>query len=301
MSVDAKARELLLDNDAEATAAWRAADPAHDEAMREAQRTWTALGRTSYGRDGRWRLEAGRRAPRWAVPAAAMAASIAVAAVIAPQVLARPDQSVRTAVAQTGAVSLPGGERIYVGARSRVDVRARTATLRDGEAFFDASNGPLTVVAKGAVIRATGAKFNVRCTPDGLQIAVLEGRVRVLTRTWPLAAPTPAANLSTGQQLRLEGARIATAGPVSGDPAGWRKGRLLYADAPLREVVADANRYSAHPIRLASKDLGDLRVTVSFRTTAVDELIANLDAGLPVKAEREADGDIVLEGDQTPR
>jgi transmembrane sensor len=300
MSIDAKARELLLDNDPNAIADWRAEGPAHDEAMREAQLTWSALGRTSYARDGRWRLDATRRSPRWAMPAA-MAASITVAAIIAPQVLARPDQSVRTTTAQTGAVSLPGGERIYVGARSRVDVRARTATLKDGEAFFDASTGPLTVFAKGAVIRATGAKFNVRCTPDGLQIAVLEGRVQVLTRTWPLAAPTPAANLSTGQQLRLEGTQVATAGPVSGDPAGWRKGRLLYADTPLREVVADANRYSAHPIRLASRDIGDLRVTVSFRTTAVDELIANLDAGLPVKAEREADGDIVLEGDQTPR
>lgn len=297
MSAETRARELLLDNDADAIAAWRAADTANDEAFREAQRVWTALGRTSYARDGRWRLDGVRRTPRWAAPAAAMAASIAVAVIIAPQVLARPDQSVRTAIAQTGAVSLPGGERIYVGARSRVDVRARTATLKDGEAFFDASSGPLTVVAKGAVIRATGAKFNVRCTPDGLQIAVLEGRVEVLKRTWPLAQPTPAAELTTGEQLRMEGREVATATPVSGDPAGWRKGRLLYADAPLREVVADANRYSAHPIRLASRDIGDLRVTVSFRTTAVDELIANLDAGLPVKAAHEADGDIVLTGD----
>ncbi|MGE5502302.1 MAG: FecR family protein [Ignavibacteriales bacterium] len=299
MSIETRARELLLDNDPGAIAAWRAADPANEAALREAQRVWTALGRTSYARDGRWRLDAARRTPRWAAPAA-VAASLAVAAVIAPQFLARPDQSVRTATAQTGTVSLPGGEHIYVGARSRVEVRARTATLKDGEAFFDASNGPLTVQAKGAVIRATGAKFNVRCTPDGLEIAVLEGRVQVLTRTWPLAAPTPAADLTGGQQLRMQGAEVATAAPLTTDPEGWRKGRLLYADAPLREVVADANRYSNRPIRLASRDIGDLRVTVSFRTGAVDELIRNLDAGLPVKAAREADGDIVLESESAP-
>jgi transmembrane sensor len=300
MSIETKARELLLDNDPNAIAAWRAAAPENDEAFREAQRVWTALGRTSQARDGRWRLEAARRTPRWAPPAA-IAASLAAAVVIAPQFIDRPDQSVRTAIAQTGTVSLPGGERIYVGARSRVDVRARTATLKDGEAFFDASSGPLTVEAKGAVIRASGAKFNVRCTPDGLEIAVLEGRVQVLKRTWPLAAPTPAADLAGGQQLRLEGREVADAGPLNGDPEGWRKGRLLYADAPLREVVADANRYSSHPIRLASREIGDLRVTVSFRTGAVDELIRNLDAGLPVRAEHEADGDIVLEGESTAR
>lgn len=299
MSTEAKARELLLDNDPEGTAAWRAQGPENDEAYREAQRVWSAIGRTSYARDGRWRTDGLRAAPRWRVPAA-IAASLAVTAVIAPQFLSRADQSVRTATAQTGTVSLPGGERIYVGARSRVDVRDRTATLKDGEAFFDATNGPLVVIAKGAVIRTSGAKFNVRCTPDGLEIAVLEGRVQVLQRAWPLAAPTPAANLSGGQQLRLDGEKVANAAPLSTDPEGWRKGRLLYADAPLREVVADANRYSAHPIRLASNDIGDLRVTVSFRTGAVGELIANLDAGLPVKAEREADGDIVLERESAP-
>lgn len=296
MSAETRARELLLDNDPEAVAAWRAADGANDEAFREAQRVWTALGRTSYARDGRWRLEATRRVTRWAAPAA-IAASLAVAALIAPQFLDRPDQSLRTAIAQTGTVSLPGGERIYVGAHSSIDVRERIATLKDGEAFFDASNWPLTVKVKGAVIRASGAKFNVRCTPDGLEIAVLEGRVQVLKRTWPLAAPTPAADLTGGQQLRLSGAEVANAAPLTTDPEGWRKGRLLYADAPLREVVADANRYSSHPIRLASRDIGDLRVTVSFRTGAVNELIANLDAGLPVKAEQEPDGDIVLESD----
>jgi len=296
MSIETRARELLLDNDPDAIAAWRAADPANDAAFREAQRVWSALGRTSYARDGRWRLDGARRAPRWAAPTA-IAASLAIAAVIAPQVMARPDQSVRTAIAQTGTVSLPGGEHIYVGAHSRVDVRQRTATLKDGEAFFDASNGPLTVEAKGAVIRASGARFNVRCTPDGLEIAVLEGRVQVLKRAWPLAAPTPAGDVTGGQQLRLSGTQVVDAGPLNGDPQGWRKGRLLYADAPLREVVADANRYSAHPIRLASRDIGDLRVTASFRTGAVDELIANLDAGLPVKAEREPDGDIVLRGE----
>ncbi len=294
MSIHAKARELLLDADPDAIAAWRAADPANDAAFREAELAWAAIGRTSFARDRSWREEAApRRIPRWAAPAA-MAASVAAAAVIAPQVLAQPDQRMRTAVGQTGALSLPGGDQIFVGARSNVEIRDGTAKLTAGEAFFDAAGGPITVVAKGAVIRASGARFNVRCTPDGLQIAVAQGKVQVLRRSWPLAAPSPAAALFAGQQLRVEGREVADARPVSGDPAGWRQGRMLYADAPLREVVADANRYSGHPIRLASSELGDLRVTVSFRTTAVDELIANLDAGLPVAAERQDDGDIVL-------
>ena len=84
---------------------------------------------------------------------------------------------------------------------------------------------------------------------------------------------------------------------MNAEPGGWRQGRMQYADAPLKEVVADANRYSERPIRLASNDLGDMRVTVSFRTRAVDELIANLDAGLPVSVSTETDGDIVLKAE----
>ncbi|HEX6860480.1 MAG TPA: FecR domain-containing protein [Caulobacteraceae bacterium] len=299
MSIDAKARELLLDGDERATDAWRAADPANETAFRDAQVTWSAIGRTRFAREEGWRRDVRPGRGRWLVPGAAIAASLAIAAVIAPQVLNRPDQAVRTAIAQTGALDLAPGATVFVGALSRVELNDGAATLKDGEAFFDAPGHALTVYAKDAVIRSSGARFNVRCTPDGLQIAVLEGKVQVLKRAWPLAQPAPTADLTAGQQLRLEDGAAATAA-FSSDPAGWRNGRLLYADAPLKDVVADANRYSNHPIRLASSDIGELRVTASFRTRAVDELIASLDAGLPIRATREPDGDILLEAQTAP-
>ena len=230
MTIEAKARELLLDGDRETIDGWRAEDERHDRAYRDAQLAWNAIGRTSFARDHGWRAEAKPR-PRWTVPAA-MAASLAIAAVIAPQVMGAPARELRTEVAETQQVTLADGAKVFVGAKSAVDLRmdedSRTAVLKGGEAFFEVADDP---------------------------------------------------------------ARPFT---VNAEPGGWRQGRMQYADAPLKEVVADANRYSQRPIRLASNDLGDMRVTVSFRTKAVDELIANLDAGLPVSVSTQADGDIVL-------
>lgn len=306
MTAEARARDLLLrlnagEADDADIAAWRAEDAANDAAWRDAQLTWTALGRTRFAREDSWQEEA-RPRPRWAVPAA-IAASLAVAVVIAPQVMGAPAQKVRTAVAQTHEVTLADGAKVFVGAKSAVDLRledgARTAVLKGGEAFFEVSPGkPFSVVSGDTVIRASGGKFNVCRTPDGLRIAVLEGRVEVLRKRFLATPDEPERVVKAGEQVRLtRDDGLAATQPVGGEPGAWRQGRMQYADAPLKEVVADANRYSERPIRLASSDIGDLRVTVSFRTRAVDELIANLDAGLPVAAATEADGDIVLKAE----
>lgn len=307
MSIDAKARELLLDADPKATAAWRAEDESHDEAFRDAQRAWSAIGRTRFARDGAWRAEARSARPRWAVPAA-MAASLAIAAVIAPQVMGAPAQQVRTDVAQTQQVTFADGTKVFVGAKSAVDLRvdedSRTAILKGGEAFFEVANDPkrpFTVVAGDAVIRVTGTKFNVCRTKYGVQVSVLEGKVEVVRKRFLTVPERPDRVITGGEQVRLAtGEGLSPPMPVNAEPGGWRQGRMQYADAPLKEVVADANRYSERPIRLASNGLGDLRVTVSFRTRAVDELIANLDAGLPLDVETRTDGDIVLKADPAP-
>jgi transmembrane sensor len=304
MSLDARARDLLLNADPDAIAAWRAEDVRHDEAFREAQLTWAAIGRTRFARDGAWRAPA-RPRPRWMVPAAAMAASLAIAAVIAPQVMGAPAQQVRTDIAQTRTVSLADGATVFVGAKSAVDLRmkddARSAVLKGGEAFFEVAHDParpFTVVAGGTVIRTSGGKFNVCRTPYGVQVAVLEGRVEVLRKRFLVTPERPDRVITGGEQVRLErGEGLSPPLAVNAEPGSWRQGRMQYADAPLKQVVADANRYSTRPIRLASNDIGDLRVTVSFRTRAVGELISNLDAGLPLSVANEAGGDIVLTAD----
>lgn len=306
MNTDAKARRLLLDNDAEAIAAWRAQDPANDAALHDAQVAWAAIGRTRFAREEGWRDEVAVRPRRWIPAGAALAASLAVAAVIAPQLTGPRAQALRTDTGQTRQVTLADGSVIFVGARSAVNVKldqdSRTVVLKDGEAFFDVASHPdrpFTVVAGDAVIRVTGTKFNVCHTPYGVKVAVLDGKAQIFRKRF-LSSPVAAdQTIGAGQQVRLDRHDGLTAPePVNAEPGGWRQGRVQYADAPLKEVVADANRYSNKPIRLASSEIGDMRVTVSFRAQAVNELVAKLDAALPISARTEPDGDIVLTPEQ---
>ncbi len=316
--IEAEARAWLLrtpspETDA-ACAAWRAADPRHEQAFVEARRVWTALGRTAHARDSGWRSESlaeplPSRMRRLARPMAIAASIGAIAAIVAP-LLAPPGARVATATAQTRAVRLADGSRVFVGARSAVDLKvsptSRQVTLKDGEAFFEVAHDPahpFTVVAGDALITVRGTKFDVRRTRYGVQVAVLEGRVEVSRRPLlPLSRPTPPERvLGAGQQVRMErGEGLTPVAAAGGEPGAWRKGRLLYADAPLKEVVADANRYSDHPIRLASKDIGELRVTVGFRAAKVDELVADLDRALPIRSERDGDA-IVLSADEATK
>ncbi len=315
--IEAEARDWILRRQEPgfqaASAAWRAADPRHDEAYREAELVWSALGRTAQAREGAWRMSAARRPslPRFAIPTAIAAGLVAAVAVGANLDRLTPGgEHFETRTAQLQTVDLKDGSRIYVGAKSSVDVkldpRARRVVLNGGEAFFEVAHDParpFTVVTDDAVVRVLGTKFDVRRTPDGTQVSVLDGRVEVRRKTLLPAALAPAKApervLTGGERVQIErGETPGATVPASVEAGSWRRGRLLYDNAALREIVADANRYSDHPIRLADDRVGDLRVTLSFRSDAVGDLIANLDQALPVRAERQADGGVLLSAER---
>lgn len=312
--IAAEARDWILrrrEPDFEAaSAAWRAADPRHDEAYRQAERVWSALGRTAQARGGEWRGPDVANRPaarRFAVPAA-IAAGLVVAVTVGFNLdrIAPGGDHIETRTAQLQTVHLRDGSRVVVGARSSVDVRldqdARRVILNDGEAFFEVAHDarrPFTVVTDDAVIRVLGTRFDVRRTRDGTQVSVLDGRVEVRRKTvLPAligASAGPERVLTGGERVRIDrGEKPGDALPASVEAGSWRRGRLLYDNASLRDIVADANRYSDRPIRLADDSVGDLRVTLSFRSDAIDDLIANLDQALPIRAEAQTDGSVVL-------
>jgi transmembrane sensor len=78
-----------------------------------------------------------------------------------------------------------------------------------------------------------------------------------------------------------------------GEPAAWRQGRLVYVDAPLKEIVADANRYSREPITIAGEDVANLRVSVTYPSDRIGEMLTALSRSLSLDVERRESG-IVL-------
>jgi transmembrane sensor len=193
---------------------------------------------------------------------------------------------------------------------------------------------PFVVRVGDKEVRAVGTKFEIRREPDDIRVSVVEGTVEVMqvpelarvpvhevrrpvrlaakgtqsaSATIPngapiaptLLAPTGSPEeriLTAGQQVTttLVGAIPAPRVMPRGQPAAWRYGRLVYVDAPLRDIIADANRYSREPIEIADPDVANIRVSLTYPSDRIEEMLSALSRSLSLDVERRESGGIVL-------
>jgi transmembrane sensor len=292
---------------------WIGRSPAHTAAYENALQTWRDLAamrgseqyRALLGKPTwRERLVGALRAPRWVAVAGGAAALVAVVwlglSLDALPFLHRPTQ-VTTGIAEVREMTLPDGTRIVLGAQSQIDFavsgQTRRATVIAGDAFFavahDASR-PFIVSAGDYTVRVVGTQFEIRRRPDAVRVAVSEGRVAVKRADTDDATSI----LSSGGAWTARATGVETRPIDAADVGAWRSGRLVYDNAALRDIVADANRYTHTRIVVADPQLEDLRLTTSFRTSQVDGMVETLRAALPLVAERQANGEIVLRARQ---
>jgi len=180
-------------------------------------------------------------------------------------------------------------------AEVRITHRGREVTLRSGEAIFnvakDASR-PFVVSAGGGTVTAVGTEFQVRSVAGTVAVTLMTGRVQVAR-----ASRREVEWLNPGQQASFSqtGSGIVTRNVNVTALTSWMNGRLEFRGALLRDVVAEANRYSAKKIRIEDPSIGGLALSGSFRTGDTDRIVAALEAALPVRVQ--ANGtEIVLHG-----
>jgi len=287
--------------------AWIGRSPAHAAAYAKALQTWRDLAamrrmeqyRQLLGQPTlRERLVRILRSPRPAFAVAGLAAIVAVVW-LAFSLDALPflrSTHVATQVAEVRELTLPDGSRIVLGAESQIDYvvtrSTRRATVIAGDAFFAVahdSSRPFTVATGDYTVRVVGTQFEIRRRPGMVRVAVSEGRVAV-----ERAGERDASVLPSGAAW-VAGESGVEIRPVDVlDVGAWRSGRLVYDNATLRDIVADANRYTHTRIVVADPQLEALRLTTSFRTSQIDGMIETLQAALPLLAERRANGDIQL-------
>lgn len=179
-----------------------------------------------------------------------------------------------------------GGQRLEVladGSRMRLntDTRVRVAfgdgerrvVLEHGQAFFDVAHDaarPFVVVADGAQVRALGTRFDVRHDRDAVQVTLLQGRVQVR------AADGGEVVLAPGQSVTADRRGVSRpAATDAGAVASWTTGRITFRGVPLRDAVAEVNRYSRQKIVLDAPDAvaGEL-VSGQFVTGDVESFVA---------------------------
>lgn len=290
----------------EAFLAWRTADPAHDAAYQRVERamrrarsvtrqpallaleieTLAGLARDA----GRHRR---RRFRGWVVAASLLlvVGSALLLASDAGQALREQGERLRYALGgqtlyRTGTgerlvVALSDGSTLTLNTRSRAVVRMsetrRDIGLLDGQALFDVARDPqrpFVVVAGDRRVTALGTLFDVRVSDDQVEVTLVEGRVAVETRHAEarMASARLRTELAPGEQF-VAMREIAT---LQSEPQvrianierviGWREGQILFENEPLREVIAEINRYSHRQLALAEPGLGELRISGAFNS-----------------------------------
>lgn len=212
----------------------------------------------------------GVRLPRRALFAGAGAAI--AAGVGAMLVMNMPDRY-GTAVGEIRRIPLADGSTAAINTSSAIDVnlgvRMRRVRLEKGEAWFqvarDASR-PFLVEAGPVRVQAVGTAFSVRRRPNGADILVTEGVVKV----WVQGAEGHVVRLPAGSKAFM--ADNAAVSERPGEPSeidrelAWRAGKIDLAGETLGHAADEFNRYNARKLVITDPVLAEERLYGVFRT-----------------------------------
>lgn len=297
---------------AEETAEWRrwlAADPRHAAAFERSSGSWRtfrelgeAVRRSPEPASGPWGTWRG-----WAVAGLAAAAAVAVVFWNVETAVRSKPEAVAVAKERAGVTTrrladgslarLKGGAEIL----ELYSATERRVRLVQGEAFFtvekDATRPFYVEVAK-VTVRAVGTAFSVRCSPEAVDVLVTEGTVQV---TPPKSAAPALVNAGQRGLVARTDEAVAAAVVVSKVAAedmarslAWKEPMLDLGGATLKVWVEAMARGSGRRIELGDPGLGAVHIGGRFPQDDVDGFVRVLEEIYSVKAERRADGTIVL-------
>jgi len=220
-----------------------------------------------------------RRQGFWPIVFGATAAGIAAIALLAANgTFLRSQPALRTFATPVGGhqvLRLADGSQIELNTNTVVEVlltqAARTVNLEKGEAFFEVKHNaarPFVVNAGSHRVVDLGTKFLVREDPRQLQVTLVEGKARL-----------ESANAGTQALLLTPGnVAVATATTMSvtsnaptslADQLGWRRGLLIFGNAPLEAVAAEFNRYNMTKLVIADAQTAKIAVGGTFQANDV--------------------------------
>ncbi|WP_075803286.1 FecR family protein [Pseudomonas putida] len=239
---------------------WRGLSAEHLLAAEEAEALWGDIGHT----EAAAQLPAApRRSRRWG---SAIAASLLLALVgyggwqQAPALLA----DYHTSTGERRTVTLEDGSRVTLNSASALSVKysaeRRLVSLREGEALFEPAQDPRPFVVEGGgeAVQGSDAVFSVRRLGNVPRVVVARGEARI------------------GEQ------RLA-ASPDAQAQTAWQRGKLIFNGRPLREVIAELERYQQGSILISNSQLGALPVSGVFDLNDPHDLLRTLEQRYDLK------------------
>jgi transmembrane sensor len=280
--------------DAEALTLWRARSPAHEQAFAEAIRFQRAVRQTIISQRRELaqpsiapvRLDDVRRnrgliSRRAVLGGAAAACGVGYMAVQPPgrlwPSLAELMSDYHTRSGERRDLAIAAGVALELNTRTNISLRrtggAPGIELVSGEAAATVQRpaaSPFTIAANAGRTAVVSAHIDVRKLGAAVCVTCIEGEAHV-------EHPDGRVRLSAGRQVTYTDASLGV--PMTVDTTvtmAWRRGLLIFRDAPLQNVVDELNRYRPGKIILLNPQLGRRPVYGVFQipqiATAAEQL-----------------------------
>jgi len=208
-----------------------------------------------------------------------------------------------TGLGEQKTLELSDHSHIVLNARTKLRVRfsadARNVELLEGQAQFSVAKDParpFKVHAGAKTVVAVGTVFDVEYIDNEVAVAMMEGRVAVLSGAGGgnFSTSTPAGNdepppieLSTGEALQIHADGATALVPKADIEAAtaWRQGKVIFRNQPLSEAVHRLNRYSRQQIVIDDALLAQMKVSGVFDSDDAQAFVEAMKAYLPVTAD----------------
>jgi len=258
------------------------------------------------------RANAGRWRRRVAASPWGKAAAVLVAVVLAGVWIAGLPTTYRTGVGEREVVALSDGSKLSLDADSAVSVRftpsRRQLVLKKGRARFTVAKDPLkpfTVAAAGKTVVAVGTQFSVERLGGQVRVILYEGKVSVLAKDNPSAAPQPmpvgrtrkpADTVLTpgGELIIADTAQVAELAHADlSRSLSWEGGQLIFQNEPLAAAVERVNRYAERRIRVED-GAGQVLVSGVFDAGDTEAFVDGVTAVFSVRAEQRGQTTVIV-------
>lgn len=192
----------------------------------------------------------------------------------------------RTATGEQRRIELADGSQIYLNTDTAIDVhfdqQQRLIHLRSGEILLQTSKRgdprPLRVRTAQGHVQALGTRFTVRQLSGLTHVGVLQDQVSI----HPDATVDKPLMLKAGESTDFDRHACRAVGIYRASDVAWVDKQLVVLNARLGDVLAELGRYRQGLLRCDER-AALLRVSGTLRLDAIDAVLANLQATLPIE------------------
>ncbi len=216
-------------------------------------------------------------------------------------------QTIETLPGQKSNIKLPDGTSVWLNSETKLTYpvpfsRESREVQISGEAFFDVAkvDDCQFIVDMGKIdIKVLGTKFNVSnyLIDDRLEIVLESGKIELCSDE--NAAKNAQLILNPGEKAvynKLE--EKLTVHTVQADwYTAWIKGKLIFRDEPMNEVVSKLNHWYNAEIVITNPAISQYTYTATFQNESLDQVLELLKISAPLEYKtfkREKDEDNVF-------